>query len=314
LPYASQPLDRSGVRPLRRIVALVAPAVLVVAAERQAHADGEAELEKARSAYVAHRFPYAESHLRALLDAKTGGLESPDSIADARMYLGAVLLAESKRDEANDTFEKLLTEKPDYQPDPLRVSPEAIDALIDTRTRLQSKLAAIQAENVRRAEENKTKTLIDKQKAALRIAMLEKLASEEIVTEKNSRWVALVPFGVGQFQNGQTTLGFTFLATESLLGAGSLVGAGLMLYNAGQTQAAVVRGDGTAPGYNARAQEAAWTGDVFAGAFLLAGAIGVLHAELTFVPEKVTVRKRELPPVTLMPFIGPTGVGVVGTF
>ncbi len=301
-------------RPPGRIVALLAPAVLMAMGSRQAHADTTADLEKARSAYVAHKYEDAEARLRALLDAKTGGLDSPDAIADARMYLGAVLLAEAKRDEANGTFEKLLLEKPDYQPDPLRVSLEAIDALIDARTRLKDRLAGIQAEKVRIAEEEKARGLIDKQKAALRLAMLEKLAGEEIVEEKNSRLIALLPFGVGQFQNGQTALGYTFLGVEGLLGAGSLVGAGLMLYNSAQTQAAVLRGDGTAPGYNARAQESAWAGDIFGGTFLLAAVIGVIHAEVTFVPGKVTVRKRELPPVTLMPVVWPLGAGVVGTF
>jgi hypothetical protein len=287
---------------------------LLTTSARPARADGDADLEKARSAYVAHKYEDAELRLRALLDAKTGGLDNPDTIADARMYLGAVLLAQSKKDEANGTFEQLLLDKPDYQPDPLRVSLEAIDALIDARSRLKERLAAIQVEKVRRAELEKAKSLLEKQKAELRIATLEKLASEEIVTETNSRWIALVPFGVGQFQNGQTALGYTFLVSEGLLGAGSVVGAALTLYNSGLTQAAVHRGDGTAPGYNARAQEAAWVGDIFGGAFLFAAVAGIVHAELTFVPEHTTVQKRALPPITLAPFVGPGGIGISGTF
>jgi hypothetical protein len=307
-------LDRSGVRLPARIVALVAAVALVMVAQREARADAAADLEKARRAYVAHKFDEAETKLRALLDAKTGGLDDPDSIADARMYLGAVLLAESKRDEANGMFEKLLLEKPDYEPDTLRVSLDAIDAFIDTRKRLQDKLAAIKAEKIRLAEAEKFKADMARRSAELRLATLEKLATEEIVTTKNDRFFALLPFGVGQFQNGQTTLGYTFLTGEALLGAGSIVGAALMFYNSAQTQAAVLRGDGTAPAYNARAQESAWVGDIFGGAFLLAAVVGIVHAELTFVPEKVTVRKRQLPPVTLSPFVGPGGVGVQGTF
>jgi tetratricopeptide (TPR) repeat protein len=285
----------------------------LLAAERAARADAAADLEKARSAYVAHRYEEAEKHLRPLVDGTTE-IDNPDTLADARMVLGAVLLAESKKDEANGTFEKLLFDDPDYQPDPLRVSQDAIDALIDVRTRLKERLAAAQADRVKRAAEEKAKALLELQKAAARTALLEKLASEEVVTQRNSRWVALVPFGVGQFMNGQTGLGYTFLVGEGLLGAGSLVGAGLMLYNAGQTQAAVLRRDGTAPGYNARAQESAWAGDIFGGAFVLAAAVGVLHAELTFVPERVTVRKRALPPLSLTPVVGPTWLGLVGTF
>jgi hypothetical protein len=42
--------------------------------------------------------------------------------------------------------------------------------------------------------------------------------------------------------------------------------------------------------------------------------VGIVHAELTFVPEKVTVRKRELPPVTFLPYVGPGGIGIEGMF
>jgi hypothetical protein len=311
-------LDRSGVRPPARIVALVAGALLLTMAPGEARADTAADLEKARTAYLAHKYDDAEARLRplldTLLDAKAAGHDDPDSIADARMYLGAVLLAESKRDDANATFEKLLLEKPDYKPDPLRVSLEAINAFIDTRTRLNDKLTAITAERIRLAEAERANALLARKKAELRLAMLEKAASEEVVAQKNSRWVALLPFGAGQFQNGQTSLGYTFLSGEALLGAGSIVGAALMFYNSGQTQAAVHRGDGTAPAYNARAQEAAWAGDIFGGAFLLAAVVGIVHAELTFLPEKVTVRKRELPPVTLLPYVGPGGIGIQGMF
>jgi hypothetical protein len=314
LPFGAFAGDRSPVRPPCRIVALLLAAGLFTTAMRQARADGQADLEKARSAYLARRYEDAEQRLRALLDAQTGGLDNPDAIADARMYLGAVLLAEKKTDEASGTFEKLLLDKPDYQPDPLRVALEAIDALIDARTRLKERLAAIQAEKVRLAEAEKVRALLEKQKAEMRIAMLERLAGEEVVTEKNSRWIALLPFGVGQFQNGQTALGYTLLASEGLLGAGSIVGAALTLYNSGLTQEAAHRGDGTAAGYNARAQQAAIVGDVFGGTFLLAAAIGIAHAELTFVPERTIVKKRELPPVTLAPLLGPGGIAVVGTF
>ena len=37
-----------------------------------------------------------------------------------------------------------------------------------------------------------------------------------------TRWLALVPFGAGQFQNGEKNLGYVFLSSELLL-AGSTV-------------------------------------------------------------------------------------------
>jgi tetratricopeptide (TPR) repeat protein len=299
---------------LRREIAATALAALLVAVPRGARADALGDLEKAHNAYVAHRYDDAEVRLRALLDPRTGGLKDPDNVADARMYLGAVLLAEGKKDEAAKTFEQLLREKNDYTADPLRVSLDAIDALTDARTRLRDELAASQAEKVRKAQEEKAKIEAERERAALRLAMLEKLASTEVVTERSSRWLALVPFGVGQFQNGQTALGWVLLSSEVLAVAGSFVGAGLSYYDQTQANDALQHNDGTASGYQQRAQQAALAGNLFAGGFFLLGAMGVLHAELTFVPEHVEVRKRAIPNLSLSPSVGPGGLGLVGTF
>jgi hypothetical protein len=321
-------VDRSGVRlprlalrcvrglaGIRRSnLALGLVAVLVLGAPTTAFADAQSDLEKAHSAYVAHKYDEAETRLRALLDSKTGPLKEPDNIADARMYLGAVLVAEAKKDDASRVFEQLLLEKPDYEPDPLRVSLESIDLLLDARSRLRDKLAALQAERVRKVQDERAKIETERQKAAQHLAMLEKLASEELVVEKSSRWKALVPFGVGQFQNGQDALGATFLTVELAAALGSFVGAGLTLYNAGQANEAQNRQDPSAQAYQQHAQVASLVGNIFAGGFFLSAAVGIVHAEATFVPEHTEIRKRALPPVSLAPFVGPTGLGVAGSF
>lgn len=172
-----------------------------------ARADAKDDLEKAHNAYMTHRYDDAETRLRALLDPTRSGLKDPDSIADARMYLAAVLLAEKKTEEAASTLEDLLNARPDYQADPMRVALEAIDALTDTKARLRDKLNAKKAEEFRKVQEEKAKLEVEHQKQVLRLAMLEKLATTEVVVERHSRWLSLVPFGVGQFQNGQTAEG-----------------------------------------------------------------------------------------------------------
>jgi hypothetical protein len=296
--------------------ALAVPVVMALALGRPtvALADALSDLEKAHSAYVAHKYDEAETRLRALLDAKTGPLKDADNVADARMYLGAVLVAESKKDDASRVFEQLILERPDYEPDPLRVSLESIDVFLDARSRLRDKLAAIQAERVRKAQDQQAKLEAERQKAAVRLAMLEKLASEEVVIERNSRWKALVPFGVGQFQNGQDALGGVFLTAELAFALGSFVGAGLTLYDAGQANEASKRRDASAPAYQQHAQLASLVGNLFAAGFFLSAAVGVAHAELTFVPQHTDVRKRALPPLSLFPVVGPTGFGLAGRF
>jgi hypothetical protein len=287
---------------------------MLVAVGRDAVADGLGDLEKAHSAYVAHKYDDAEARLRALLDAKTSPLKDADSLNDARMYLGAVLLAEGKKEEAGRMFDQLLRDRPDYQPDPLRVSLDAIDALIDARTRMRDQLAAIQAEHVRKAQEGKAKVEAERLKAAQRLATLEALASTEVVVERHSRWLALVPFGVGQFQNGQETLGWVFLAGEAALVGASAIGAGLSFYYANQATSLYEHGDANAAGYQAAAQRSAIASDIFEAGFITAAVVGVLHAQLTFVPERVQVRKRDIPALSLAPVVGPTSLGLRGSF
>jgi hypothetical protein len=279
-----------------------------------ARADALSDLEKAHNAYVAHKYEDAENRLRALLDPRTGTLKDADNVADARMYLGASLLAQGKKTDADAVFQQLLRDKPEYQPDPLRVTLQATDALIDARSRMREELTASLEEKVRQAQEEKAKIEGERQRAALRLAMLEKLAGEETIVTRNSRWLALLPFGVGQFQNGQTGLGVAFLATESLLVAGSAVGQILTNYNENQMNDALRSGSTTASGYHDRAVDAYLASNLFTAGFAIVAIAGIVHAQFTFVPERIEVRPRLLPPSLasslspiLLPLVGRTG-------
>jgi hypothetical protein len=297
-----------------KLLALVATALLALSG-RDAAADAQSDLEKAHSAYVAHKYADAEARLRALLDEKTHPLTDPDSIADARMYLGAVLVAEGKKEEAGDVFEQLVLDKPDYEPDSLRVLLDAINAFIDARTRLRDRLAALQREQVQKQQALRQKQQEDQIKAATRLALLEQLASTEVVTERHSRWLALLPFGAGQFQNGQETLGWVFLSGETILGVTSIGGVAIALSEQVQANDAFARRDlPEAISFERRAQIAAIVADWFAAGFFAAAVGGIVHAQLTFVPERIQTRKREIPPVSVAPFAGPGIVGVSGSF
>ncbi len=300
---------------LPRIAITLALLGLGVALPRVARADPAADLEKAHNAYVAHQYDEAEARLRALLDPATGTLTEPDAVADARMYLGATLVAEKKADEAAKVFSDLLSDKPEYQPDALRVSLEAVDAFTDARARNRDRIAAIQAERVRKAQQEKARGDAERERQRARLEALEKLASTETITHENSRLVALVPFGAGQLQNGDTALGWTLLVGEGLLALGSGVSAGMSFLYVAQRNDAYQKGQfDVATQYNDFAKTAAWVGDFLAGGFVAAAVAGVVQAQLAFVPETVTVRKRELPVLSLTPVVGPGGVGVVGSF
>ncbi len=297
-------------------VSVAALFVVLTVWAANAGSDELSDLERAYGAYVGHHYAEAESRLRALLDTKVGALKDPESVADARMYLGAVLLAEGKKEAAAELLEELVLEKPDYQPDPMRVPLAALDAVVDARLRLRDKLVAIQAEKVRRAVDEKARAEAVKQRAALRLARLERDASEEVVVERHSRWEALIPFGVGQFQNRQYALGWSLFTTESLLAAGSAISLGLNLYNESLAYEAVQGRTGTASQYEARAQEASILGNVFAAGFAAVVIGGIVQAEAAFVPQHVHVeeRKRALPSLSLAPVVGVGRLGIAGSF
>jgi tetratricopeptide (TPR) repeat protein len=299
---------------LRRKVIVAALTGVLLTVGRNAMADGQADLEKAHSAYVAHQYDEAESRLRVLLDPKASPLTDPDSINDARMYLGAVLLAEGKKDEAAKTFDQLLQANPDYQPDPLRISLDAIDVFIDARARARERIAKNRSDQVLKAQEERAKNEAGRQKAALRLAMLEKLASTELVIERHSRWVALVPFGAGQFQNGEDTLGWLFLSTQAALAGGALVSGGLSIYYGAQVTDLYQRGNPSYTGYQTAAKQSLLTCYFLDAGLVVAAVAGIVQAQIAFVPERVQTRTRELPALSLSPVISPGLLGLQGRF
>jgi hypothetical protein len=287
-------------------------AILVLAVSRLASADPAAELEKAHSAYVARHYDEAEAKLRALL--ASGAIKDPDLVADARMYLGAVLVAEGKQGDAAMVFDQLLADRPRYDPDQLKVTVQAMYAFIDAKTRNRDKIRASLEAEAAAAEADRVRAQQEKDLQAKRLATLERLGSEEVVVVRHSRWLALLPFGVGQFQNGQTGLGVTFLAAESAFAAGSVIGAAFTIYNEEQTNEARHRGERSALDFHSNAVLAAILGNVSAGACAFTALVGIVHAQLTFVPERVEIHKRPIPALSLTPLIGPTSVGIAGTF
>ena len=287
-----------------------------------AWADDAGDLETAYGAYAAHHYDEAESRLRALLDAKPGAPKDPERVADVRMVLATVLLAEGKKDEAEPLLEALLLDKPDYQPDPLRVSLQALDALVDVRHRLRDKLVATQNRMVQEAREHEAKAEAEKQQATARLETMRRLASERIVVDRHSRFEALLPLGVGQFQNRQAALGVAFLVSESLLAAGSAIGFGLTLYNESLAYQAVQQHTGTGPSYQARAYEAAIVGNIFTAGLAVTVVGGVIQAQIAFVPQHVHIEHRPLPPsvaaarlgLSIAPVVGPGAIGLMGHF
>lgn len=136
-----------------------------------------------------------------------------DPIDIARAYELGGLAAFYLKDEksAGRYFEKLVRLKPNFRLDPVKVPPPAVAFYNNIRDQLADEIARIQTALTKLAEEEKERE------------RLRNLVTIQRDIQLNSRLTALVPFGVGQFQNGDRGLGQFFLSTQVLSATGSMI-------------------------------------------------------------------------------------------
>lgn len=293
-------------------VRLATLALAVTLGVSEARADESGELEKARAAYLAKDYEEADRRLARLLDPTSPLLKEPALVAQARMYWGAVLLARGRGEEATLLFEKLLLDDPLYEPDPLSFASAVVDAFIDARSKMRDRLNQAAQQRAQEAAERRARELADRQRQAARLRLLEKLAAEQRVTVKSSRVVATIPFGVGQFQNRQSTLGWVFLGLESALVVGTAVT--VPLYVDARTRALEELSSGDpekrASGYNERAGQIRIVNLALAGGLAGVAALGVVQAHASYVPEHVDIVPRAVPQVAkVRPVLAPLAGG-----
>lgn len=288
--------------------ALVASLALLVSSE--AFADGELELEQAKNSYDAGRYEEGVERFRAVLeDDGPDALQSREQIRQARAYFAACLIAVGQVSEADEQLELILRDDPAFRPDPVVFPGRLLDRFSAVRLRVQAEIEA-KASAERRVEEEARRARLEY------IRSLEQLAKEEVVVERHSRLVAALPFGAGQFQNGQTALGYTLLVTEALA-AGASVVSYVLLQDV--TRDAASAPDARRSSYNDDLRAWRMRTNVSFAVFAGLAAGGILHAQLTFVPEVRKTRERPLPkPPTGLPIAaalpGGAFVGWSGAF
>jgi tetratricopeptide (TPR) repeat protein len=219
-------------------------------------------------------------------------------VEQARVYYSACLIEIGRTGEAEKEIEKAIRANPLMKP------PDAVvfqKVVVDTFQRVRDTLLdAIQrAEQERIAKAQALAAARERREVAerQRVQRLEELASTEHVVRRNRRWIAAVPFGVGQLQNGQDGLGYVLLGTEVAL-AGVALGAMIVQLDL-HAQADEARRDDSrevaTDELNAKLATAYATQVVASWGFLVVAAGGIVHAQLTFVPEFRDDRRRPLP-------------------
>lgn len=292
-------------RALRRVLAVLGCAALLLGASN-AYADPRAELEKARAAYLARNWTEAEERLRPLLDPQTG-LKERALVSQARMYLGASLLAQGKRDAATDVLEKLVLEDPTFEPDPLSFPGDVVNTFIDTRAQLAERIknAAITAAKLE--AERKAREEAEREKQRIWLEKVKAQAQDEKITVRNSRLVASLPFGIGQFQNDQPVLGWIFLGVESALVIGTVVTLPMYLYARDrESELRNVNDVRTADLWHERGDDIQLANLGLVGAFAVVAGAGIVQANFAFTAEREERKRRELPPLgRVSPVVAP---------
>lgn len=139
-------------------------------------------------------------------------LTKEDNIVNTREMLGLSYFYTGEEARAKEEFTQLLYLRPRYRLDPFLVPPPAV-AFFDqiwNDPAMKEKLEKIEKE---RKEKERLEAEKKKEKPPKTVVRRIYLQSEE---EHHSRFLTLLPFGVGQFQNDHTTKGILLAAGGGL--------------------------------------------------------------------------------------------------
>jgi tetratricopeptide (TPR) repeat protein len=278
-------------------------------------ADELQRYELAKSRYDVGSYDEAVAQFAKLLDQN-----DPGYLVDAKLrrlsrpLYAASLIAIGRVEEADRVIAVILREEPTYRPEPGLFPQQVTDRFIAVRAQLRDELETLARERMER--ERKRQQALQQARAAeaQRIVELERLAAQETVVVERSRWIALVPFGVGQFQNDADGLGWFFAISEALAVAGSIASAAVAFDFAAVDCRTYVDPDtgeqadcGELESSFTVARTVNWVS--FGSAIALALA-GIIEAQISFVPQTTSTRKRELPPkVRVTPQVEATDTG-----
>lgn len=274
-----------------------------------AAADAFDRFERARLAYQAGEYERAAADFSALASDDALLVDNPMIVVESRKYLGVSLLFMGDERGASREFEALLRLEPGYRLDPIAFPGPALDRFEEVRLKLERERLEEERRAREAAEASRRREIELNLERDLRMKMLEELAQKERVEIRNSRGLALLPFGVGQFRNGHRAAGIFFAASQAAFGGMAL---GTFIAHAALPSANDPAQDRDLI-LEAERRRAIlnWSS---AGAFTLLYLIAIIDAQARFVPVLYEEREREIPELSQKPrvrfSIEPNGLGL----
>jgi hypothetical protein len=264
--------------------------VLMAAFALPVTADELSDFESARRNYDKHSYTKAARGLESLVGGAVPRATNPVVRIEARKYLGATYLFLGKDEAAREQFQLLLQEDPDYDIDPVAFPEAVVQTFREVKREATADRERAEAREAARRQRERSDELGELIRQQQRIRELEALASAETVEKVNSRWIAALPFGIGQFQNENRKLGIMFAVTETAFLASSIatfIGHN-SLRDENPTEDELERAR--------RVERALRIGNwVSVGALLSFYVAGVIEAEVRFKPVIRSTRDRDPP-------------------
>ena len=196
------------------VFAALAAALVVAAPARppETRATPRESFERGRTAFGRAEYKRAIEILNPLLYPEVL-LDSEGEVVQAHRMLGVSYLFTGRSEEAKREFHKLLELRPDYRFDPLLDPQQVVDAFNAVVKEEEGEIAAIEERRKQRDAE-----------IAARLQREQRLRATPTILryERHSYLLNFVPFGAGQFQNGQRGKGWIFFGVEAGLGAISI--------------------------------------------------------------------------------------------
>lgn len=274
------------------IAALIASLLLAQARapaqpEREARPPVEA-MNRARATFEYGDYAEASKLLTRLVESAR--FESPALRAEAYRLLGLSLFYQGRKGEAYSAFLELLYLDPDVELDPFYVPPAAVSFFEQVKRDAEPRLAPIraqkraeqEAQKLAAAEEAERRRQRELEAERERLLQLQPQVERRVV--QHEFWVTLMPFGIGQIQNGDRTLGITLATAEVIAGAAS-AGSALLIEQLRDNSTGRFNAVGQGNAYH-RAQNLNIVKWVGAAVFYALWAGGAVHAAIRYRAEE----------------------------
>jgi hypothetical protein len=257
----------------------------------EAELSDEAKLATVVSLYEAGKYSECAAGLVKLLapDAEQR-LRDPGIVGTARIYHAACLIGSGSPEAADEPLRQAIRSNMQMRPpDSLVFPPPVIERFLRVRQSLYDEIKQAEEERVEQARKASEQQAARERAERARVLELERLAARETLVVRNRRAIAMVPFGVGQFQNGEEGLGWVFLTSEVALAATALTSLGMQSYL--QVEADRLKN----PDNDSVLRT--WHSLLVVSSYGLLGvaAAGIVQAQIAFVPEVREERSRSLP-------------------